>query len=125
MDKVDHFYIKVLVQKSDYFVRDGFDIRTKADIDVHTALHGGEIKVKGLHEPYVTVRIPGGTSSHQTVTLPGNGIRREGLYGNQVVEIGIDTMDVDERDKPFLEEMKSEKNNPVNVITPLVHSRSF
>ena len=125
VDKTGHFYIKVMVQKSDYFTREGFDIQTKADIDVHTALYGGEIEVQGLYDPSVKVKIPAGTSSHQTITLPGNGIRREGLYGNQIIEIGIDTMDVNERDKSLLEELKTKIPLDSNVITPIVHNRSF
>ena len=129
VDKTDRFYIKVMVQKSDYFRREGFDVHTKADIDVHTALYGGEIEVKSLYEPLVKVKIPPGTSSHQTITLPGHGIRREGLYGNQIVEIGIDTLDISERDKTVLEDLKN-KLNPSGeestvAITPILHNRSF
>ena len=129
VDKTDSFYVKVMVQKSDYFQREGFDVHTKADIDVHTALYGGEIEVMSLYEPYLKVKIPPGTSSHQTITLPGNGLRREGLYGNQIVEIGIDTTDISESDKSVLEDLKNMENPSKEdskvTITPILHNRSF
>ena len=123
----DTFYIKVMVQKSDYFTREGYDVFTKADIDVHTATHGGEIEVKSLHQPLVKLKIPPGTSSHTRLTLPGNGIRREGLYGDQVVEIGIDTQNLgtEEALSVLEEHVLPIPDDVETVITPIVHTRKF
>ena len=61
LDKAEFFYVKVMVNKSDYFAREGMDIRTKMDIDAYTSLFGGQILVKGLYEHSIKVDIPPGT----------------------------------------------------------------
>ena len=121
----DTFYIKVMVQKSDHFTREGFDVLTKVDIDVHTATHGGDIEVKGLHQPLVKLKIPPGTSSHTKLKLPGNGIRREGLYGDQVVEIGIDTEHLGHDDASLMEEYAVPITDVDTFVTPILHTRKF
>ena len=98
---------------------------TRTDIDVHTALHGGEVEVKGLYEPLVRLKIPPGTSSHQKITLPGQGIRREGLYGDQIVEIGIDTSNIKEPDRTLLEDLATSVTDSGCAIVPTVISRKF
>ena len=60
LDKAEFFYVKVMVNKSDYFAREGMDIRTKMDIDAYTSLFGGQILVKGLYEHSIKVDIPPG-----------------------------------------------------------------
>ena len=60
LDKAEFFYVKVMVNKSDYFAREGMDIRTKMDIDAYTSLFGGQIVVKGLYEHSIKVDIPPG-----------------------------------------------------------------
>ena len=61
LDKAEFFYVKVMVNKSDYFAREGMDIRTKMDIDAYVSLFGGQILVKGLHKRSIKVDIPPGT----------------------------------------------------------------
>ena len=60
LDKAEFFYVKVMVNKSDYFAREGMDIRTKMDIDAYVSLFGGQIVVKGLYEHSIKVDIPPG-----------------------------------------------------------------
>ena len=121
----DTFYIKVMVQKSDYFEREGFNVMSKVDIDVRTATLGGEVEVKGLYQPSIKLKIPPGTSSHQTLTLPGDGIRREGLYGDQIVEIGIDTQNMGSEEATLMEELSVPIKDVEPVIVPLLHGRKF
>ncbi len=49
----DHYFIKVLIDPSNYFVRDGLDLHTEADISISQALLGGHLKIRGLHDSEV------------------------------------------------------------------------
>jgi DnaJ-class molecular chaperone len=49
----DHYFVKVLIDQSNYFVRDNFDIYTEADVSVSQALLGGKLNIRGLYEEKV------------------------------------------------------------------------
>jgi DnaJ-class molecular chaperone len=49
----DHYFVKVLIDQSNYFVRDNLDIYTEADVSVSQALLGGKLNIRGLYEEKV------------------------------------------------------------------------
>jgi hypothetical protein len=49
----DHYFVKVMFDKSTYFVRDGSDLYTEADVSVSQALLGGKLNIKGLYQDKV------------------------------------------------------------------------
>lgn len=132
LDKAEFFYVKVMVNKSDYFAREGMDIRTKMDIDAYTSLFGGQILVKGLYEHSIKVDIPPGTSSHQSITLHGEGLKINGMAGNHIVDIGINMEDISNEavsalrtivaDSPLEDDYNITESN---VVIPIVQERKF
>ena len=111
IDGSDSFLVKISVQKSDYFTKkEGLDVFSNADVDVPTALNGGEIEIKGLHQ-VLKLNIPAGISSHTTLTIPGEGLRCFGAAGNHFVSVGINGECFD---KGVIEKLKKlrEENNP-------------
>ena len=53
--QADHYFVKVVIDESNYFKRDGLDVVTEADISVAQALLGGKLQIRGLFEEKVTV----------------------------------------------------------------------
>jgi hypothetical protein len=45
----------VFIDKSGYFVRDGLDVHSEADVSVAQALLGGKLRVRGLFEDKVSL----------------------------------------------------------------------
>ena len=66
-------YLIVEVADDPRFERDGDDLRTSAQIDVFTALLGGEAEVETL-EGKVKLKIPSGTQPEQVFRLAGRGM---------------------------------------------------
>jgi DnaJ homolog subfamily A member 3 len=73
-------FITFKVEKSRYFRRDGADVHTDAEVSLSQALLGGTIRIQGVYEDQ-TIQIMPGTSSHATVTLKGNGLKRVNTGG--------------------------------------------
>lgn len=89
IDKSTHFLVKVKILKSEDFSRDGLNIHSKADIDVETAIYGGEIEIKGLRQNKLKLNIPPGLSSHQKLVINEEGIHVLDMKGDHHVEICI------------------------------------
>jgi DnaJ-class molecular chaperone len=83
-------FITFKVEKSRYFRRDGSDIHTDAEISLSQALLGGTIRIQGIYEDQ-TVQVMPGTSSHHTITLKSQGLKRvnKGGTGDHYVHLKI------------------------------------
>ena len=103
LNNEEYFYVKVMVDKSEKFTRDGLNICSKTFIDAKTALYGGEVEVEGVFQPDIKLTIPPGTSSHEKLTLYGHGCRHGHVPGDHIVEIGIS---VDSLDDATMEALK-------------------
>jgi len=57
------------------FTREGDNLRREIDVDLYTALLGGEVRVDTL-EGYVTLKVPPETQSGRTFRLRGQGMPR-------------------------------------------------
>lgn len=89
-----YFFIKLNVEKSDYFKRDGNDLYTTNDISVSQALLGGCLTMKGLHSSELKVPLPSEPnigSSHKKLVAPGEGVFISDTLGNghHFVNVGI------------------------------------
>ena len=129
VENIDSFYVKVMVQKSPYFYkRDGLDIYSRIDIDPNTAIYGGNVPIRGLHYSPLKLNIPVGISSHQNLTITGEGIKIAGLSGDHYVEIGINMANLTAEDEAALRDLENDKeieDDMNNVIHPVVLHRDF
>ena len=105
IEKKDYVTVKVKVEKSNYFYKkEGLNIFSKFDIGPITAMNGGTVSIPGLWDLDLQLKIPAGTSSHEMLILPGEGIKvSDFLEGDHHVEIGINMNLLTNRDKKFLE----------------------
>lgn len=66
-------YLNVTVKPHPLFRRDGDDLRCTVDLDLYTAVLGGEVTVPTL-DGDVSLKIPAGTNSGKTFRLRGKGM---------------------------------------------------
>jgi molecular chaperone DnaJ len=85
-------YIKVRVNPDKRFARDGFDIMSKAEINVSLAALGGKIDVETVDGP-VELKIAEGTQSGRVIRLKGKGVPHihSSLRGDHLVEVIVKT----------------------------------
>ena len=93
-DHHSHFFVRLNVEESDYFKRDGNDLYTANDISVSQALLGGCLSIKGLHSDEIKIRLPSNPNigtSHKKLVAPGEGVFISDQLGNghHFVDIGI------------------------------------
>jgi curved DNA-binding protein len=84
-------YLNVVVKPHPIFQRDGNDLRCNVDVDVYTAVLGGEVHVPTL-DGDVSLKIPAGTSSGKVFRLRGKGMstpRKSKERGNLLATIQI------------------------------------
>lgn len=81
--------IEISVRPHSLFARDGNDIRLTLPISLDEAILGAKVEVPTIHGP-VTMKIPAGASSGQSLRLKGRGIRKsKGPPGDQYVELKV------------------------------------
>lgn len=103
-------YVEVNVNPSTIFVREGYDVLSKALIDYPTAVLGGKVSIETL-EGSIELKIPAGTQTGTIHKLKGHGIEK--LHGrgkgDHLVEVEIKTpKQVSRKIKKMLEELKGE-----------------
>ncbi|XP_062514668.1 dnaJ homolog subfamily A member 3, mitochondrial-like [Corticium candelabrum] len=83
-------FVRIAVEVSDMFVRDGINVHSTAKISLSQAVLGGTVRTPGLYGP-LDVKIPAGTASHHRLRLSNRGIQRlDGPgKGDHIVEIKI------------------------------------
>ncbi|PAA82514.1 hypothetical protein BOX15_Mlig026207g2, partial [Macrostomum lignano] len=86
----EEIWARIEVTPSDRFRRDRADVHSDVEVSISQAVLGGTISVRGLREQ-LSVNLPPGTNSHDTIRLSGQGIARIGGYGNgdHVVHVKI------------------------------------
>ncbi|HHS98362.1 MAG TPA: hypothetical protein ENK08_10825 [Chloroflexi bacterium] len=70
-------YLNITVKPHPVFRREGDDLWRDLDLDLYTAVLGGEVTVETLDGP-VRLKIPAGTSGGKTFRLRGKGMPRPG-----------------------------------------------
>ncbi len=81
--------IEVQVKSDPNFRRDGKNIRSDAHVPLLTALLGGKMDVPTIHGT-VTLTVPAGTSSDQSLRIRGQGIKSGSPPGDHLVRIVVD-----------------------------------
>ena len=80
--------IELVVNPDSRFGRDGDNILSDAMVPVATALLGGKVDVPTIHG-VVSVTVPAGTSSDQTLRIRGQGVKRNDSAGDHLVRVVI------------------------------------
>ncbi len=98
-------YLKVDVAKDPRFERENDDLRIEVDVDIFTALLGGETSVPTM-AGNVTLTIPAGTQPEQVFRLSGRGmpkLKSPQSYGDLYVRIKVKIpKDLNEKQKELL-----------------------
>jgi len=84
-------YLRIKVKEHADFEREGDNLRRKVNVDLYTAVLGGQIRVHTL-DGEVALKIPAGTSSGKTFRLRGKGMpdpRERGKVGDMLVTVQI------------------------------------
>ncbi len=84
-------YITFNISQNHDFERIGDDLKTKVEIDLYTAVLGGEINVKTLNGS-VNLKVKPETQNETTVRLKGKGFpvyKKEGQYGDLFVTYDV------------------------------------
>ena len=101
-------YLKVTVAPHPIFTREGDDLRRTVDLDLYTAILGGELRV-GTLDGEVTLKVPQGTQNDRTFRLRGKGMpklrqpdQRGDLYAKVHVRL---PQKLNEREKQLFQEL--------------------
>ena len=103
-------YMQILVEPSQQYAREGYDILSKSVISYPTAILGGKIKVDTI-DGVVDLKIPAGSASGTTLRMKNKGIQklRGRGRGDHLVEVEIATpKSVSRKAKKLLEELERE-----------------
>jgi curved DNA-binding protein len=71
--KPSDIYLVINVAEDPRFLRDGDDLTTEVDVDLYTAVLGGEARVPTL-DGQVVLTVPAGTQPGQSIRLKGRGM---------------------------------------------------
>ena len=81
---------------------------------------------------HITSNIFSGTSSHQSITLHGEGLKINGMAGNHIVDIGINMEDISNEAVSALRTIVADSSleddyniTESNVVIPIVQERKF
>jgi len=101
-------YLKVTVAPHAVFTRDGDDLHREIELDLYTAILGGEVSVATL-DGHLTLKIPPETQSGRTFRLRGKGMpklkkpeQRGDLYVKVLVQL---PQELSEREKRLFREL--------------------
>lgn len=84
-------YITFVIDKDDTFERKGDDLYTHINIDLYTAVLGGEVQVKTM-DGMVKLKVKPGTQNDTKVRLRGKGFpvyKQTGQFGDMIVSYHI------------------------------------
>jgi curved DNA-binding protein len=84
-------YLKVAVQDDERFERDGTDLYAPVDVDVFTAILGGEVEVPTM-SGRVKLTIPAGTQPDQKFRIAGRGmpyLKNHDQKGDLIVQVKV------------------------------------
>ncbi|NLH29946.1 MAG: J domain-containing protein [Bacteroidales bacterium] len=85
-------YITFIVEDDPYFKRLGDDLYTEAEVDLYTAVLGGEITIDTLDGGQVKVKIKPGTQPGTKLRLKGKGFpvyKKKGKFGDLYVTVKV------------------------------------
>ena len=74
-------YIEVRIANNSGFERDGADLRKNINVDLYTAVLGGEMEVETLDHKKVKIKIPAGTQNGKVFRIKGKGMPKYNSTG--------------------------------------------
>jgi molecular chaperone DnaJ len=77
------------VQPDRFFHRDGLDIVCEVPLNLAQAALGTRIRVRTLDGKKVMLRIPGGTQPGRKFRIKGQGVEKNGVRGDQLVQVQV------------------------------------
>lgn len=102
-------YITFIIPEDSHFKRSGDDLKTAVNIDMYTALLGGDVEVKTLTGS-VKLKVKPETANASTVRLKGKGFpvyKKEGHFGDLYVTFNVQLpKNLSEKQKELLQEMQ-------------------
>lgn len=107
-------YITFIIENKTKFKRDGSDLHTTVEVDLYTALLGGDLVVDTF-EGKVKLKIVPETQSGAVVKLKGKGFpvyKKENHYGDLYINYKVQLpTNLSEKEKELLRELKKMRNN--------------
>lgn len=85
--------IRFRVKEDRFFTRSGNNLVCEVPINVAQAMLGSRIKVRTIDNRYVKLKIPPGTQNGTTFRIRGQGVHKEGVRGDQLVRVRVETPD--------------------------------
>lgn len=84
-------YVLVKVEKDERFTINGLNVESEVAITPFDAVLGSFVEIETLSSGTVSMKIPAGTSSSQKLKLKGLGLEKDGVKGDMIVSIKIET----------------------------------
>jgi molecular chaperone DnaJ len=81
--------ITLQVHPDRFFRREGLDVLASVPLNIAQATLGSKISVRTLDGRKVAIRIPAGTPSGKRFRVPNQGIEKDGVRGDLIVEVTI------------------------------------
>lgn len=110
-------YIKFVIKNDTDFVREGNDLYSKINIDLYTAILGGEITVPTM-DGKVKLKLNPGTQNDTKVRLKGKGFpvyKVEGKFGDLYVTYKVEIpKNITEQEKVLFEQLAKLKTHGTN-----------
>jgi curved DNA-binding protein len=104
-------YITFLIKNDTRFARSGNDLYVTENLDLYTAVLGGEITISTFDETKVKLKIQPGTQNGTKIRLKGKGFpayKKEGEFGDLYVTFNIQVpAHLTEQQKKLFEELRS------------------
>jgi DnaJ-class molecular chaperone with C-terminal Zn finger domain len=77
------------VQPDRFFHREGLDIVCEVPLNLAQAALGTRLRVRTLDGKKVVLRIPGGTQPGRKFRIKGQGVEKNGVRGDQLVQVNV------------------------------------
>lgn len=107
-------FIQFLIKNDTDFVREGNDLYVKVNVDMYSAILGGEITVPTM-DGKVKLKLSPGTQSDTKVRLKGKGFpiyKEEGKFGDLYVTYKVEIpKNITEQEKPLFEQLAKLRNH--------------
>ncbi|MCH6199382.1 J domain-containing protein [Aquiflexum sp. LQ15W] len=107
-------YVKFVVKNDTGFVREGNDLYVKVNVDLYTAILGGEITVPTM-DGKVKLKLSPGTQNDTKVRLKGKGFpvyKEEGKFGDLYVTYKVEIpKNITEQEKSLFEQLAKLRNH--------------
>jgi DnaJ-class molecular chaperone len=117
--------LQIVVDRDDYFLRDGYDVHTEVPVSITQAILGGSVDVKTL-KGEVEMKVPKGCQPEAKLMLRGKGIQE--LHGerkgNHIVHLKIQIpAEISPRQEELLREFDSEtERHGLGISGRLAHA---